>query len=104
MIYELRTYQLKVGSVPEYFKIAETELLPALAEHGIEPAGFFYTDIGTLNEVNHLWAFEDLNDRHERWAKWVADPRRPEIMSRLREIIITQSNKILRPAPFSKLK
>ena len=104
MIYELRTYQLRMGGVPEYFKIAEAELLPALAEHGIVPTGFFSTDIGTLNEVNHLWAFEDLNDRQQKWAKWVADPRRPEIMGRLREIILSQSNKILQPAPFSTLK
>jgi len=104
MIYELRTYQSRMGGVPEYFEIAKTKLLPILAEHGIKPVGFWTTEIGTLNEVVHLWPFEDLNDRQQRWAKWKEDPRRIEIMARLSQLIMSQSNKILTPAEFSGLK
>ncbi len=104
MIYELRTYQLRMGGVPEYFEIAKTKLLPILAEHGIKPVGFWTTEIGTLNEVVHLWPFEDLNDRQQRWAKWKEDPRRVEIMTKLGQLIMSQSNKILTPAEFSGLK
>jgi len=104
MTYELRTYQLRMGGVPEYLEIARTELLPILAEHGIKPVGFWYTEIGTLNEVVHIWAYRDLNDRQEKWAKWVKDPRRAEIMGKLRHLILSQSNKILTPVEFSELK
>ena len=104
MIYELRTYQLRVAGVPEYLETAKTKLLPALAEHGLKPLGFWSTEIGTLNEVVHLWGFEDLNERQEKWARWAKDPRRPEIMARMSQIILSQSNKILRPAEFSGLK
>jgi len=104
MIYELRTYQLKMGGVPEYLETAKTKLLPILAEHGIKPVGFWSTEIGTLNEVVHLWPFEDLNDRQQKWAKWKEDPRRIEIMAGLSPLIMSQSNKILTPAEFSGLK
>ncbi len=104
MIYELRTYQLKIGGIPQYLAIAENRLLPALAEHGIKPVGFWTTDIGTLNEVVHLWAYRDLNERQEKWAKWAADPRRPEFLKELSQIIVSQSNKILSPTAFSELK
>ena len=104
MIYELRTYQLRMAGVPEYLETIKTELLPAIAEHGLKPVGFWSTEIGTLNEVVHLWAFDDLNDRQAKWAKWAADPRRPALMERLRQIILSQSNKILKPTEFSELK
>jgi hypothetical protein len=104
MIYELRTYQLKIGGVPEYLEMAKTKLLPILAEYGLRPIGFWYTEIGTLNEVVHLWPYTDLNDRQQKWAKWVKDPRRAEIMGKLSQLILSQSNKILTPTEFSELK
>jgi hypothetical protein len=102
MIYELRTYQLPVGGVPQYLETVKTKLLPVLAEHGIVPVGFWYTEIGTLNEVVHLWAFADPNERQQKWASWARDPRRAEILSSLS--ILSQCNKILAPAEFSDLK
>ena len=104
MIYELRTYQLVVAGLPEYLEIAKTKILPALAEHGLKPVGFWYTEVGTLNEVVHLWAYADLNERQRGWGAWAKDPRRSEIAARLRQIIVGQSNKILSPTEFSPLK
>ena len=80
MIYELRTYQLAVGGMADYLDLIRTKLLPLLAEHGIKPVGFWTTDIGTLNEVVHLWAFNDLNERQAKWGAWFKDPRRAEII------------------------
>ena len=43
MIYELRTYQLVVGKLPEYLQTVKTKMLPVLAEHGhdaIKRVGF----------------------------------------------------------------
>ena len=104
MIYELRTYQLKMGVVNQYLAIAEKRLMPALSEHGLKPVGFWTTDIGTLNEVVHLWAYQDLNERQAKWAKWAQDPRRPEFLKELSQIILSQSNKILSPVAFSGLR
>jgi len=104
MIYELRTYQLKMGGIPQYLAIAEKRLLPVLSEHGLKPVGFWTTDIGTLNEVVHLWAYQDLNERQENWAKWAKDPRRPEFLKELSQVIVSQSNKILSPTSFSELR
>ena len=80
------------------------ELLPAIAEHGLKPVGFWYTEVGTLNEVVHLWAFADMNERQQKWASWGRDPRRAEILGKLRQVILSQSNKILTPTEFSELK
>lgn len=102
MIYELRTYQLAAGKLPEYLALVKTEVLPLVAEHGLKPQGFWYTEIGTLNEVVHLWPYSDLNDRQQKWASLAQDPRRGEILSKLP--ILSQNNKILSPTEFSELK
>lgn len=102
MIYELRTYQLAPGKLPEYLAAVKTEVLPLVAEHGLKPLGFWYTEIGTLNEVVHLWPYSDLNDRQQKWASLARDPRRSEILGKLP--IVSQNNKILTPADFSELK
>ncbi len=104
MIYELRSYQLVVGGLPEYLDLARTKILPCIAEHGIKPVGFWTTSIGTLNEVVHLWAYKDLNERQAKWDLWIKDPRRPEVMAKLRNIVVSQSNKILSPTDFSEMK
>jgi len=104
MIYELRTYQLKMGALAEYLALAENKLIPALAEHGIKPVGFWYTEIGPLNEVVHLWAYGDLNERMQKWANWMQDPRRVEYLKTLSQLILSQNNKILSPTKFSGLK
>ena len=104
MIYELRTYQLAVGGLPDYLEAVKTKLLPAIAEHGLKPVGFWYTDIGPLNEVVHLWAFKDLNERQQKWGSWARDPGRVEILGKLRQVILSQSNKIHTPTEFAELK
>ncbi len=104
MIYELRTYQLAVGRLPEYLEVARTMILPAVAEYGLRPLGFWFTEVGPLNEVVHLWAYADLNERQEKWGKWARDPRRTEIMKRLQGVIVSQSNKILSPTDFSPMQ
>jgi NIPSNAP len=104
MIYELRTYSLVLGGAAQYLQITKEELLPILAEHGLKPVGYWSTDIGPLNELVHLWAFNDLNDRQQKWAAWARDPRRAAIVPKLRALVVSQSNKIMTPAEFSGLK
>ncbi|MFB3820243.1 MAG: NIPSNAP family protein [Candidatus Methylomirabilales bacterium] len=104
MIYELRTYQLVVGGLPEYLELARTTILPAIAEYGIKPVGFWHTETGTLHQVVHLWAYADLNDRQAKWAAWAKDPRRKDVLARLRPIVVSQHNTILSPTEFSPLQ
>jgi hypothetical protein len=104
MIYELRTYQLVVGGLSDYLEVARTKILPGVAEYGLKPVGFWYTEAGDLNQVVHLWAYNDLNERQEKWGKWARDPRRAEVLAKLRSVVLHQSNKFLSPTDFSLMK
>ena len=63
MIYEVRTYDMKPGSVAE-FEENFGKALPARQE--VSPlAAFWHTDIGPLNQVIHVWPYENEEHREE---------------------------------------
>jgi hypothetical protein len=68
--------------------------------------GFFQTEIGTLNQVVHLWGFNDLNDRAKRRADMSKDPAWHEFIRRNEELaaFVHQENKIVVPVKFSPIK
>ena len=63
MIYELRTYTLKQGSVPDVVKAASTVSRSIRGDEYGKLEGYWTTEIGPLNQVLHLWRYRDLNER-----------------------------------------
>lgn len=61
MIYEFRTYTLRPGTLPEFLQ-RFGDALPK-REQLSKLAAFWYTDIGPLNEVIHVWPYEDAAER-----------------------------------------
>ncbi len=63
MIYEVRTYTMKPGTVAE-FEENFGKALPA--RETVSPLGaFWHTDIGPLNQVIHVWPYESMEHREE---------------------------------------
>lgn len=71
MIYEIRTYRLKPRTVPQFL-----DAFGEAYENGrkqISPlAAFFYSEVGPLNEVMHIWPYADLAERDAVRAESVA--------------------------------
>jgi hypothetical protein len=53
MIYEVRTYTLRTGTVPE-FEERYAKRLPARQKHS-KLGAFWHTDFGPLNQVVHVY-------------------------------------------------
>ncbi len=104
MYYELRTYRLKTGAVPQYLKLVEDEGLAIQAGHLGGLAGYFVTEIGPQNEVTHLWAYPSLDAREQRRAALMQDERWAAFIPKIQALIETMETKILRPALFSPLR
>ena len=67
MIYEVRTYNAKPGKLPELI-----ERIGDLYEHRAKyskAAGFWYTDIGPLNQLVHIWPYESVAERQAITAR-----------------------------------
>jgi hypothetical protein len=75
MIYEVRTYTVTPHKVPEVMRLFG-EAYPDRAK--ISPMlGFFYTDIGPLNQVIHIWGYESIEERARIRAEAVKLPNWP---------------------------
>ena len=58
-----RTYTFKPLKMGKWLALYEECALPVQLKYLGNLIGFFQTEIGTLNQVVHLWGFSDLNDR-----------------------------------------
>lgn len=63
MIYELRTYTVKQGTVAEVAKNAGTIGRDIRGDNYGKLEGYWISEIGQLNQVMHLWSYSDLNER-----------------------------------------
>ena len=95
MIYEIRTYGLKPRSVPEFGKRTAEKLPGRLAYSKL--GGFWHTDIGPLNQVVHIWPYDDLNQRADIRARAVADGGWPPDNG---DMIVEMESEIYHPAAF----
>ena len=95
MIHEIRTYDLKPRSVPEFLEKTGA-MLPGRLKY-TPLGGFFHTEVGPLNQVVHIWPYDDMNHRAETRAKVIEDGVWPPDNA---GIILNMQSEIYYPAPF----
>ncbi len=101
-LYELRWYRTQVGKAPEWlghFKAA----LPVREKYS-PIVGLWQTEMGQLNEVVHLWAYRDLNERVGVRAKTSQDPQWQAFLGKGYPLLLEMKSIILSPAPHSPMK
>ena len=99
-LYELRTYTLRVGTMMEAVKLYQEVGFPALQKgaHDKKLVGYF---TGTMNQLLHLWKFDDDADRRAHWAAVYANKQFVDgFASKFRPLLITQEVKLLQAAPW----
>ena len=101
MIVEERIYTALPGKSLEYVRMYEAEGLAIQRPILGNLVGYFTSEIGTLNQIVHLWAYEDLADRAARRGTLLSNPQWKAYSAKVVPLLLTQENKILTPAPFS---
>ena len=104
MLYEMRTYRLKVGVVTHYLRLVEEEGIAIQTRHLGKLVGYFSSEIGVLNEIVHIWAYSDLLDRQRRREKLAMDPEWQVFIPKIQVLIEVMENRILSPANFSPMQ
>lgn len=100
-LFELCTYALYVGKMGEAIQHYSELGWPALQKGGFDAklVGYFTTDAGTLNQLVHLWKFDDDADRRKHWTNLSADEGFRAFVAHLRPLLMQQENKLLLGAP-----
>lgn len=101
MIVEMRTYDLKPGAIPEYMKLYEAHGLSVQREALGKMIGYFSSEIGQLNQVVHLWCYDDFQDRQRRRDKLMQNETWQKYLALVTPLVVNQVSKILKPASFS---
>ena len=92
-LYELRTYTLRVGTMAEAVMLYQQAGFAALQKGGHDKKliGYFQADTGTINQLVHLWKFDDDADRRAHWADVYANKDFVEgFASKFRPLLMTQ--------------
>lgn len=106
MIIDHRTYTMHPLKLGKWLDLYETYALAVQLKHLGNLIGFFQIEIGTLNQVVHLWGFDDLAERSRRRAEMAKDPAWAEFLRLNEELgaLMHQENKIVIPTGFSPIK
>ncbi len=96
MLHELRTYTALPGAIPDVLKANEEVGRKVRGDDYGVLEGYWYTEMGPLNQVMHLWRFDSFEERArlrgelgkvEGWTK--------EYVPRLRPLLTAQSTRFL---------
>jgi len=98
MIYELRTYTVKQGTLAEVIKNSGTVSRGIRKDDYGKLEGYWSTDIGPLNQVMHLWSYKDLNERARLRAELAKNARwGAEYLPLVRPHLVRQDIRLLNP-------
>lgn len=98
MIVDHRTYDVIPGKLPAYVELYKAKAWPLQKKYLQNCLGWHISmDIGTLNQIVHMWGYESLQDRAERRAKLAADPGWQEFLKEAMPMLQRMENKILSP-------
>jgi hypothetical protein len=99
MIYEVRTYTLNPGQTAEFEQRYEKRL-PSRERHS-KLGAFWHTEFGPLNQVIHVYPYDDLQHRTRVRAAMAQDAER-NAMPGGQDLIAAQEAEIVIPAPFMR--
>jgi hypothetical protein len=75
MIYELRTYTVRPGTLGDMVKAASTVSREIRGDDYGKLEGYWSSEIGPLNQVMHLWSYGDFAERARLRAELAKNPR-----------------------------
>ncbi len=105
MIVDLRTYTMVPGRLSAWPQLYQTNALPIHQRHLGKPIGVSTAEVGTLNQVGFIRAFQDQADREQRRNALETDPDWTAYRKKSAETgnVQHQENKIIRSTAFSPL-
>lgn len=104
MLIEQRTYTFATGKVPAFLAAYEARGRALQSDILGHMVGYFTSEFGEQNQIVHLWAYTDLEDRQARRQRLLAVPEWQAFMAEISPWILKQESKILRPTAFSPLR
>ena len=97
MIVEQRTYDIVPGKLPLFTELYQNEGLAIQIGILGNLLGYYTSEFGVLNQVVHLWGYEDLMDRGTRRSALFANQQWLSYFAKVIPIVDRQYSVILSP-------
>ena len=96
MIYELRTYTVKPGTLGDMIKAASIVSRDIRKNDYGKLEGYWSSEIGPLNQVMHLWSYSDFDERTKLRGELARNPRwSSEYLPLIRPLLMRQDIRLL---------
>ena len=106
MIFDMRTYVCRPGTIAAHLKLYEEYGKAPQTKHLGQPVFYAVTETGLVNSFVHIWAYDDAADRAKKRAAMQADPDWQTYMKKSAELgaLVQQNNQIMNEVAFFKVK
>ena len=102
-IVDLRTYTIRLRGMAEFLDVFDRLAMPVQLKYLGAPLGMFTSAVGPLNQVVHLWGFDDMGQFEARHAARDRDPDWPAYLQASAHLITAQENRLIRRAVLPSL-
>ncbi len=106
MIVDMRIYTTRPGKLAAFVALYKDYAWDLQQKYLGRCLGWYTVAEGPLNQVVHLWAYENQGDREIRRAKMAADPAWLEYLKQSEDLglLVSQENRFLKPTDFSPVQ
>jgi hypothetical protein len=101
-VYELRDYRLHPGKTAQWLECWAKGM--TVRQNFSKPVGIWYSELGELNRIVHLWPYDHLQHRHDVRRAAIKDPLWRDTVATLATLMQRMESTILVPTAASKLK
>jgi hypothetical protein len=95
-IVDLRVYTIQLRKMPEFIEVFDRLAMPVQLRYHGRPLGVYTSAVGPLNQIVHLWGFDDMGDFERRHAARDKDPDWPAYLKASGHLITAQENRLIR--------
>jgi hypothetical protein len=104
MIFDERTYEILPAHVRTYLDLYVAEGMALQKSHLGDLVAWFTTDVGVVNEVVHIWRYQDAGDRERRRTAMEDDPAWQAFRAKAAPYVLRMTSRLLKPTAFSPLQ
>jgi hypothetical protein len=103
-IVDLRIYTIRLRKMAEFIEVFDHLAMPVQLKYLGVPLGMFSSAVGPLNQVVHLWSFDDMGEFERRHAARDRDPDWPAYLQASENLITAQENRLIRRIELASLR
>ena len=95
-IVDLRVYTIRLRKMGAFLEVFDRLAMPVQLKYLGAPLGIYTSAVGPLNQVTHLWGFDDMGQFEAAHAARDKDPDWPAYLQATADLILAQETRLIR--------